>query len=550
MLERPISGLHEAAYLLAAFSFASQLLAIVRDRLLAHTFGAGPMLDVYYASFRIPDLVYVTAGSLISISVLVPLFSDRISKGNAETRRAVDAVFTWFSLLVVTTAGVAFVVAPYVLPKLFSGFSSEMLRETLSLTRLLLLSPILLGVSNFLAGITQSFRRYAPYALSPVLYNLGIIAGIQFLYPLWGIEGVAWGVIIGAFLHMLVELPTVGKLGLLPRLVRSRWSEIKPIFVLSLPRTLALSMSQFSSLALLSFASLIGAGSIAVFSLAWNLQSVPLSLIGVSYALAAFPALSALYAKGDIPGFAAKVSAALRHIIFWTVPAAVLFIVLRAQIVRTVFGSGDFGWDDTRLTAAALAMFAISIPAQSIATLLIRAFYATGDTKVSLVSALIEGASSIGFGLLFLAVFNHFEILRYFFESLLRIEGLSGSAVVALPAAFAAGSLLQATRLWILMRRRHKPELVAALRAFGQVFSASIIMGFVAYLSLNALSPVFGLETLVGVFMQGLVSGLIGLVAYFVVLKLMKSPELRDIALSWRRRVPQPAVIAPEQPEL
>jgi putative peptidoglycan lipid II flippase len=550
LFHREISGLHEAAYLLAAFSFISQILALVRDRLLAHTFGAGADLDIYYAAFRLPDFIYVTAGSLISISVLVPLFAEQKGKGEAAVRRSVNAVFTWFGAMVTAAALIGFFAAPFLLPYLFPGFSAEALGETTKLTRILLLSPMLLGISNFFAGITQSFRKYLPYALSPVLYNLGIIIGIAFLYPLWGIEGLAWGVIIGAALHMAIELPSVAQLRLLPRLVRAPFSEIRSTLLLSIPRTIALGMSQLATLGLLAFASLIGAGSIAIFNLAWNLQSVPVSLVGVSYSLAAFPTLSALYASGDQQGFNKKVAIAMRHIIFWTVPISVLFIVLRAQIVRTVLGTGNFSWSDTRLTAAVLAMFAVSVTAQSISMLLIRAFYATGNTRISFWSAIIEGAGALGFAFVFFSAFNHYDFVRYFLESLLRIEGIPGSAIITLPAAFAMGALVQAARLWIMMRRKHVQELKEVAESLGQVFSASIIMGFVAYLSLNAWAPVFDLDTLSGIFLQGFLSGLVGIGAFYVVMRLMKSKELDDITGTLRARIWKSAVIAPEQPEL
>jgi len=224
------------------------------------------------------------------------------------------------------------------------------------------------------------------YASAPVLYNVGIIAGIVFLMPRFGIEGVAYGVIIGALLHLLIQVPVVIKHGLFPRfLLKLDWMEIKDVVLLSLPRTITLSATHLTLIVLVAIASLMDEGSIAIFNFSFNLQSVPLAIIGVSYSVAAFPTLARFFSNGQREKFAEHIIAATRHIIFWSTPAIVLFIVLRAQIVRTILGSGEFDWSDTRLTAAALAVFVVSILAQALQLLFVRAYYAAGRTMVPLV---------------------------------------------------------------------------------------------------------------------------------------------------------------------
>ncbi|MBI2476396.1 MAG: hypothetical protein HYV67_04105, partial [Candidatus Taylorbacteria bacterium] len=193
MLNREISGLHEAAYLLATCAIASQLLALLRDRLFAYTFGASRTLDIYYAAFRIPDLIFVAVASLVSISVLMPFLMEKFKEGEETGKRFVDASFSFFFVAIVGVSLAAFVLAPFVAPPLFPGFGGDPIRSHLiALTRIMLLSPIFLGLSNFLASITQMYNRFFIYAVSPLLYNIGIIVGALFFYPLLGIAGLAW----------------------------------------------------------------------------------------------------------------------------------------------------------------------------------------------------------------------------------------------------------------------------------------------------------------------------------------------------------------------
>ena len=198
------------------------------------------------------------------------------------------------------------------------------------------------------------------------------------------------------------------------------------VLILSVPRTLALASTQISLVALIAMASFLVSGSITVFTFAFNLQSVPLTIIGVSYAVAAFPTLSRLHARGAKDEFLQYVEAALRHMIFWAIPATIFMIVMRAQIVRIILGAGQFNWDATRLTAAALALFVISLAAQSITLLIARTYYAIGNTKKPLYYGIADITVSIVSGFLLLALFRENTFVREFVEALLRVEDVAG----------------------------------------------------------------------------------------------------------------------------
>jgi len=548
---KEINGLHEAAYLLGLFALFSQILALLRDRLFASSFGASSTLDIYYSSFRIPDFIFATVASLVSISVLVPFITERLDKNPEEGKRFINSIFSFFSILIIFVSIIAYVLVPYILPKIFHGLQSESLPQLILMTRILLLSPILLGLSNFFASITQVGKRFLVYALSPLFYNLGIIGGVVFLYPIFGIYGLAYGVVIGAFMHLAIQLPFVFASGLFkPWPPCFDFSLIKKVVIVSVPRTITLGMTQISIIALLGIASYMKNGSISIFNLAMNLQSVPLTIIGVSYSIAAFPMLAKLFTNGQKNEFIEHIITGARHILFWSIPVSILFVVLRAQIVRTIYGAGNFSWSDTKLTAAALAVFAISVVAQSLVLLFIRGYYATGNTSKSLYTSVVTGIFTIGFSYFFVKIFVMFPFFRYFIEHLFRVEDLAGTEVLMLSFGFSLAQIINCIFLWIMFEKDFRGFSVPLLNTLFKSFSASIIMGFVTYLGLNLFDNVFNINTLVGIFLQGFFSGILGIIACAIVLKILHSVELEETISSFHKKFWKVRPIVPDTSEL
>lgn len=552
LFHRDVSRLHEAAYLLGAFAFFSQVLALFRDRLFAGTFGAGALLDAYYAAFRIPDLILIGAASVVSASILIPFLVEKMETDADGGKRFVDTVFSAFFVGIVAVSMVAFFLTPFLVKAFFpvALVSAQFFDTTVALTKIMLLQPIFLGLSNVLGSIVQARRRFFVYALSPLLYNLGIISGVVFLYPLIGIAGLAWGVVFGAVLHFAIQIPVAASAGLFPHFSFSwRFSELRGIVAASLPRTIALGVSTIVTLALLSIASSVGAGSIAIFTLAWNVQSVPLSIVGISYSLAAFPTLVRLFSKSENGKFFEAVSTSLKHIAFWSLPIASLFIVLRAQIVRVVLGAGAFSWADTRLTAATLALFALSVAAQGIILLLIRAYYAAGETHRPLWVTIFSGALTIVLGYWFAAWFSYSSAFRFFIEALLRVSDVAGTPALALPLAYSIGALVNLALLWHLFSVRYGSLWRASRRTIFESVGASVISGAVAYGGLNLLASVFDLKSVFGVLMQGLSAGILGIVAWVAVLYALKSHELKDAWATVHHKIWRAHPVAPDPAE-
>ncbi len=544
-LGKEIRGLHEAAYLLAIFSLISQVLGLLRDHLLASAFGAGQTLDIYYAAFRIPDFLFVSVASLVSVYVIIPFISERLTDKEA-LRVFMGNVATCFGIFIVIVSGIAFIAAPLLLSWLFPTLYLERGSELLLLTRILLLQPIFLGFSNLFAGVTQAYHKFILYSASPILYNVGIILGVVLLYPLYGVGGLAMGVVFGAFLHLLIQVPFLIQEGILPyRIQKLRIREMMNVVKTSLPRTLGLSLGQIVLLALISFASSLVPGSIAVFTFAFNLQSVPLTIIGVSYSVAAFPTLARLFSEGNREAFFENIVAAARHIIFWSFPAIVFVIVLRAQLVRVILGSGQFDWPDTRLTAAALALFVVSIAAQALVLLISRGYYAAGKTSKPLSVNLFTSIASVLVSFLLLQYFNTHIGFEEFVENVLRVDDVTGAGVLMLPLGFSLGALLNAIVLLSLFQIDFADFSPALTVTVWQSSLASFGGGVVAYLGLQIFDDLFNINTFLGIFLQGALAGLLGLIAWIGILVLLKNQELRETWKALRSRLWKEPVVVP-----
>lgn len=545
-----IQGMHAAAYVLGVSVLLSSLLALMRDRLLAHTFGAGIELDIYYAAFRIPDLLFVTIGSLVSAFVLIPELKARTEN---EQRTFLDSVFGGFAFLGVLASFIGFIFTPQILGFLYPGFAEGATLETLAfMTRIMLIQPFILGISNITASVLQSRGRFALYAVSPLLYNAGIIFGILALYPLLGFSGLAWGVVLGALLHLAVQVPTVVREGFFRHLPRP--SHIPALFktgAIAVPRALALAISQVSFTGLTALAGLLASGSIAVFTFAYNLQAVPLAIIGGSYSVAAFPVLAERFARGDVRDFVLQVSTAARHILFWSLPVIALIIVLRAHIVRVVLGSGSFDWTDTRLTAAALALFVVSLGAQGLMLLLIRGYYASGRTLVPL---LISGGMAVGtvlLGALAVGVL-HIPVLSSFIGALLRVEGIPGGEILGLPFAFSLASILGLCALAVHFNWQFGHFFSDIKHTLRQALIAAICAGGAAYGALMVAGPITFSSTLLSVFSRGLIGGMVGLLVAILLYRLQNSSEYAEVLLAIRERVwrEAPVTASAEESEL
>lgn len=504
-----------AAALFAIASVASRVLGVVRDRWLAMTFGAGLQLDAYYAAFRLPDTLYnlVILGAL-SAGFLPILAELRSKKGTPEALRFASLVYGWFALLLTSLAVAGMIFAPQLVPLMVRGFEGERLAITIQLTRILFLSPLFLGVSAIFGGVLQSARRTFAFAFAPVLYNLGILLGIGVLVPWFGVAGVALGVLLGAALHVGIQARGAYALGL--RWPESlRWTpELRRLFVLTAPRLASLGAAQVSLVILLALASSLREGSVAVFQLGNNLQSFPLGVIGISFALAAFPLLSDAAGSGDFTAYHEVLGKTGRRIVFFLLPTSLLFVLFRAQLVRLILGDGQFDWTATIATAEVVGWMSISLVFQALAPLLTRAFYALQSTWTPFFVTMVT------------------EVVAIFAALVLR----SRFGVAGLAMAFSFAALVQVSLLWLALRRRAG---AASERSFMKLVAQSLLACIpalvVAWGVRQIVGTVFPLRTFWQVALQfGLASGSAAVV-YALALLLVQVQEARELFIQGKR---------------
>ena len=547
MMYKEVRGLHQAAYVLGLFALGSQLLALLRDRMLAHNFGAGSELDIYYAAFRIPDLLFVLFASTLSVYVLIPFVTGSEEKGGEGAGgRLLSQVFTLFLMAYTAVALVSFIFMPYVLPKLFPGIADP--EQLIAVSRILLLQPLLLGVSSLFGVITQLGHRFVLYALSPLVYNVGIIFGIVALYPFFGLTGLVVGVVIGALGHLAVQWPFIRKSHLqVGLLFQFDWVKLREVLAVSVPRAATLSLQQLVLLVLFGLASAMTVGSVAIFQFAYNLQSVPLSVIGVSYSVAAFPMLAQLFARQDYQQFSLHIITALRHIIFWSVPAVILIIVLRAQVVRVILGSGAFDWADTRLTAAVLALLVLSLLAQAINLVVIRAFYAGGHTRlpfyITLGGSVLAVLAAYGFHSIYMA---NLEI-QTAISTFMRLDGVAGSEVLAIAFGYSVAMILQATVLTVALGKVFSINMGFMGRAMYRAILAGVVGGMAAYLTLNFVVEGIDQGKFLGILIQGFIAGCAGIAGTVLTYAWLKSPELSEVTVSFQKKLLKVDVVAPQE---
>lgn len=515
-----------AAIILAAASLASRFLGLLRDRLLAGHFGAGDALDIYYAAFRLPDMVY----NLLIMGALsagfIPVFVSLWEGKKEEVWKFVNSILNILLIGLLVLGGLFFLLTPWLMELITPGFSADKIQMTVLLSRIMFLSPMLLGVSAIFGGVLQSMKRFLVFSLTPIFYNLGIIFGILFFAPRWGLPGLAWGVALGAFLHMVIQLPAIFSLGFRWRAAVD-WTDwgVRRLARLMVPRTLTLAVSQLNFVAITVLASGLAAGSLAIFNLAYNIWTFPLGILAASLAIAAFPSLSQEAVAKNWSAFAKIFSGTFRQILFLVLPVSALFMVLRAQIVRVILGTGRFGWTDTILTIKTFQFLTVGLFAEALILLLVRGFFALEDTKTPFWIGLVSSVFRIGFA-----------------GSFGLVLGVAG-----LGLGYAAGSIINLILLWFFLRRKtgtlNEQEIIWSAT---KTTISSLIAGFVAYGMLQLMDKYVDTHTLLGIMAQGFSAGLAALIVYFLAGLLLRSQELWTIWRGVRHRLPF-KLVAPDK---
>ena len=561
MIERVSSWFHResssitvAALLLAAASFAADILGLVRDRILAAQFGAGEVLDIYYAGFRIPDLLLNLLVLGAMSSAFLPMFAERYARDRTDAWRFAQNLLTLVAFSLVVFAGALYFLAPSLMGLVAPGFTAEQAARAASVTRMLLLSPILFGISSLISAVLHFFRRFFLYSLAPILYNAGIIIGASVLAPVFSASGrspeigIAAGVILGAVMHLCVQLPGLWNVGFRFRpSLRPIHSAIAGVIRLSIPRTGTLVLYQLYLTALTAMASAFAVGSIAVFNLGRNISSITVGVIGISFATAAFPVFSRAAAAGDRSAFSRAFRQTAQEVLFFAAPLSVLFLVLRAHIVRVILGSGAFSWEDTRLTAAVLGALTFGIVAETLLPLFVRVFFAQKNTVTPFLVSLGSAVGNVVLAFWLSAALGRQGVVRAAVGWLFRVADLSDIRVVALPVTIALVLLAQLVVYIFLVRRYlEAQDRTAMLASAIRLGLSSLAAGGAAWTMLQVLVSGIAQETFIGIFIQGFLAGVTGIVIYLFLAVTFAFPEARRLVALLRQSLPPLAAILPE----
>ena len=513
------SVLVTASLVLTVAALASRLLGWIRLLVIGSQFGASRELDAYFAAFRIPDAIFqlVVAGALSA--ALIPVFSSYRARGQeAEAWRLASSVINLVMIALSVLSLVMAILAPLFVPLVAPGFDEETTELTIRLTRIMLISPVLIGMGAVVTGILNSYQQFTVPSIAPLLYNLAIIGAAIFLAPVVGVEGLAIGVALGSLAHLLVQLPNLARVGRRYRLrIELSHPGVRRVAWLMGPRMLGLASGQVNFFVSTALASGLAAGSLAAYNYAFLLSQLPVGIIGVSVAVALFPTLSQDAALGRIGEIRRQVANAVRVLVFVAAPLTAIMVVLREPLTSVFYQYGLFSKAATELTAITLLYFAIGLGGHIVVHVLTRAFYAMQDTRTPVTWAIVAVAVNV--------------------PLMVWLVGPMGVAGLAL--ALSISAVLEVIGLlWSLRRRIDSVEgrqiaRSLARAAAGGGAAALVMLGGLMLVDATSTGlredPLGRLAVLLGV-------GAAGVAAFIAVTTALHSPELRQLRRVFRRR--------------
>jgi len=524
----PPRRLARAATIVMLFFVASRVLGLLRDIVISHQFGTSRALDAYWAAFNVPDFIFnIVAGGALG-SAFIPTFAAALALNDPRRAwRLASSIITLALILLTAIAVVLAIFAPQVVSATVArGFDPADQMLTADLMRWMLITPIVFGVSGIVMGILNSYQHFVLPALAPVFYNAAIIAGAWFLAPTMGVYGLVVGVILGAFLHLAVQLPwVISKWRKEDGLWRIAYSEpanshtpfairdmqsadVREVVRLMLPRTFGIAAVQINFLVNTILASGLSVGAIAALSYAWRVMLLPVGVVGQSLATAVFPTFSAQSARQEHDDFRNTFSIAFRTTLYLTIPAAVGLVVLGAPLIALLFERGQFTAQSTAETAWALQFYAMALFAHSGLEIVTRAFYALHDTKTPVM---------VGVGAMIINI-----VLSLAFIAPLAQGGLALANSIA--------TIFEMLTLLVILRRRLVDiDARRIVVSIARIVVASVAMGVALVLFVNYFSAR-------GAIFVAVVGCALGAAIYFGTTMLLRSEEIAFVLNRIKRK--------------
>ena len=544
IFKRKQEDILSAAFLITVSVALSRILGFVRLRLLATYFGDDlHLLDAYFAATIIPDSIFeVFIFGSIALA-FIPVFSRHLSKDKLSYAWKLASILMTLGFIFFLIVGLfMFIFSEKIALLIAPGLVSQAPETKHIISRLLqiiIFSQIFFVVSIFLTGILHSFQRFLVPALASVFYNIGIILSILFLAPVFGIYSAAIGMIFGALLHLIIQLPLISSLGFKYRpLVDLKNTDVREMFKLMWPRSAAIGLTRLTEMINIALASSAAIGSIVALNFAQVLQVAPTAFFASSISQAAFVFFAIEFNKGRKDQFKKIFTESLHQILFLVLPAAAILAILRVPVVRLIFGARDLPWDTTVLTASTLRAFSIGITAQSVNLLLIRGFHAIHDSFTPVRVILVSTTIGILLSLIFILVFK--------------------LPIIWLAISYSSSNILTAVALLYLLDKKvggfDKKQMFAPIVKIGAI---STLMAILLYIPMKLLDQlVFDTTRTVGLIFLTFIAGSVGLCVYIVLSWIFKVEQLVIFihfgkrVLSWpaKLKAPPPPPIEAQQP--
>ncbi|OGH05427.1 MAG: murein biosynthesis integral membrane protein MurJ [Candidatus Levybacteria bacterium RBG_16_35_11] len=508
-----------AAFVIMGTVVIAQLLGLIRQRLLVAIFGASNILGVYLASSRLPDFLFqlIIAGALSS--AFIPVFSEYLGKDKKEDACRMGSSLLLMGLIIFSFVSLLlFIFAPFFSKLMAPGFSLDQISLMASLMRIIILGELFFIVATFFSAVLQSFSHFFVPGIAAASYNLGIIICIYFLSPYVGIFSAAYGVILGALLFVLVQIPMVRKVGFIFRPSLSiKKSGVLQVLKLMWPRSISIGVFQLGAVLTVTLVSFLPnpGRNYVIFDYAQTLYFAPVVLFGQAIAQAAFPVLSR--EKNKLDDFKATFITSFNQMMYLVLPVSVLLLVLRIPVVRLLFGAGQFDWQATVLTGRTLAFFSVSIFAQALVYLVSRGFYALHDTKTPLTVGTITTFFMLGLGALFI------------FKYHLGVESIA--------IGYSVSSIFEVIVLFLLLDRKVNgfPKRNLFFSLF-KIILGTMFMGFALYIPIKLLDQlVIDTTRTVGLLLLTGVSTFAGLSLYLFLTWLFDVKEAQTFILIFKK---------------
>jgi len=550
ILTRKQEGIVSAAAVMMVIILLTKGTGFIRSFLYAYIFGANRELDMFIAANTVPEMI---VNLLIMGSVnaaLIPVLLDAFDKkGETYSKKLIHSILSIFGFILILVSFVALLFSREViewsirLANPENGFTLDQIEQMTVMLRYLLISPAILGVSNLITGVLHVYQRFIIPQLAPLLYNIGFIISIFIFVPSMGVSGLVAGVLMGSVFHLLIQLPLLRHLNisLKPSF------DFKNIFIqrmgkLMAPRVLGLAATQVSLVVDRIIALGLIAGSASALFYAESLKVIPVSVFGLSIAAAAFPALSKEAAANKMKAFKSTFVRSVNIIIFFAAPITAIMFVLRVPIVRLVLGLGEgseFTWEPTLMTAWILFFFTIGLAAETIMSLVIKAFYSLQDTKTPVIVSIFTIIFSITTSILFTNLFSHFDdfsFTQFFQDPVILWEWLFKRNGIGLPAVGGlalSGSLSVIIEVIVLIALLHRKIGGFSKKAFYNPMIKKLMIGIIMIISMYAIYSVWNsiLNTTktLNIFILTSSTSVAGFSIYIILAYLFDLPEVRLI---------------------